>query len=250
MTREDIVSKVQKLLALSTSSNEHEAALAAAKAREFLSKYNLDLAEVLEKDSQASLEVEENEIDCPQQTPLWIWMLAQAVADAFDCKVLQARIGHRGAKFLFIGVSADSKVAVYTYTFLKNEIERLSKSSALSLKGEAQRIYGGGYRHFAPSFRSLKQDYSTGVVARIRETLEAQVSYTRQSEAAACTALVVRKEQEINKFMAMEHPNVRTVNSRGRSISASAYNRGYADGANINIRPGVGAGRQAAIGRY
>lgn len=43
-TTEDMLAKVEKLLALAASGNEHEAALAASKAQELLAKYNLDLS--------------------------------------------------------------------------------------------------------------------------------------------------------------------------------------------------------------
>ena len=46
MTKEEVVSKVRKLFELSNSANENEAALAAAKAREFLSRYNLSMADL------------------------------------------------------------------------------------------------------------------------------------------------------------------------------------------------------------
>src|SRR5579884_2145941 len=46
---ETIIEKIQKLLALSTSSNEHEAALALAKAQNMLLQYNLSLEEVSAK---------------------------------------------------------------------------------------------------------------------------------------------------------------------------------------------------------
>ena len=44
--REKLFDKIRKLMALSHSPNEHEAALAAARAREILDKYDLSLTEV------------------------------------------------------------------------------------------------------------------------------------------------------------------------------------------------------------
>src|SRR4051812_49350731 len=50
-----IVEKVRKLLALSTSSNPHEAALAAAKAQNLLAQYNLELSQI-DQDKQTRYE--------------------------------------------------------------------------------------------------------------------------------------------------------------------------------------------------
>ena len=44
---ENIKEKIQKLLNLATSDNEHEAALALAKATELMNKWNLDKETVL-----------------------------------------------------------------------------------------------------------------------------------------------------------------------------------------------------------
>ena len=59
MTREQVVSKVRKLFELSNSSNENEAALAAAKARELLSRYNLSMADLPTDDIKTAVSVRE-----------------------------------------------------------------------------------------------------------------------------------------------------------------------------------------------
>ena len=46
-----IIDKIRKLLRLSRSSNEHEAAAAAAKAQELLSEYNLSLDSMITEES-------------------------------------------------------------------------------------------------------------------------------------------------------------------------------------------------------
>ena len=46
MKTNPIIEKIQKLLALANSSNEHEAALAAAHAQRLLSEHNLAMADV------------------------------------------------------------------------------------------------------------------------------------------------------------------------------------------------------------
>ncbi len=59
MTKEQVVSKVRKLFELSNSSNENEAALAAAKARELLSRYKLSMADLPTDDMKTAVSVTE-----------------------------------------------------------------------------------------------------------------------------------------------------------------------------------------------
>ena len=55
MTKEEVLSKVRKLFELSNSPNENEAALAAAKARELLARYNLSIADLPTNDANSAL---------------------------------------------------------------------------------------------------------------------------------------------------------------------------------------------------
>ena len=96
--REKVYDKVRKLLALSTSPNEHEAALAAERARELLDKYQISLAEV---DSAEFTEIIEGEgiktgYSSPRQ---WLHTLAMSTAKAFDCKVYRM-----GGTYVFCGL--------------------------------------------------------------------------------------------------------------------------------------------------
>ncbi len=53
--KQKIIDKIQKLLALSKSPNEHEAALAAEKAQELLATYNIDVTEVEAEEAKTSV---------------------------------------------------------------------------------------------------------------------------------------------------------------------------------------------------
>jgi ElaB/YqjD/DUF883 family membrane-anchored ribosome-binding protein len=60
---QDIVDRIAKLLALATSSNEHEAAAAAAKAQEILTEHNLRLEDIKTEHKSPELPIEQVEID-------------------------------------------------------------------------------------------------------------------------------------------------------------------------------------------
>lgn len=60
-TLKQVIEKVKKLLALAQSANEHEAALATARAQEMLARHNLDLATVEQAETQSGALKPEND---------------------------------------------------------------------------------------------------------------------------------------------------------------------------------------------
>jgi len=234
MTINAIAIKVQKLLELAKSSNEHEAALAASKAREFLTKHNLDMAEVLAvKDKEPEgLQIIQTETQTSYSIPQYMWDLATAVAESFQCKVIST-YGKNGRVFVFIGTTSDSEVAVYTFNYLRSEVERLSKQVLPELKAENPYC----------RTQTLSYDYKAGAIKRICHELRENNQRLQEKDEASCTALMVLKEDRVNQFVKMNHPGLRTTYSRPRySFSHDARTRGFNDGAGIRVRPGVREG--------
>jgi hypothetical protein len=234
MTMNAIAMKVQKLLELAKSSNEHEAALAAAKARELLTKHNLDMAEVLavkEKEPEGLLIIQ-TETPMSSSIPQYMWDLANAVAKSFQCDVI-SRGGENGRVFVFIGTTADSEVAAYTFNYLRSEIERLAKQVLPELKAENPYC----------RTQTLSYDYKAGAIQRICHELRESSQALQEKDEASCTALMVLKEDRVNQFVKKNYPRLRhTYNSPRYSYSQDARTRGFNDGAGIRVRPGVRQG--------
>lgn len=96
--KKEVIEKIKKLLALSNSSNEHEAALAASHAQRLLSEHNLAMTDVeARKEAEVADKVE---TDAAKTLPKWVWELLWGVQKAFDCQVVHKGIG----KIVFIGV--------------------------------------------------------------------------------------------------------------------------------------------------
>ena len=84
-TNNPIIEKIRKLLALANSSNEHEAALAAAHAQRLLSEHNLAMADVEAKHRPQSADKVETTV--AKTLPKWVRNLSGGVCSAFDCPV-------------------------------------------------------------------------------------------------------------------------------------------------------------------
>ena len=130
MEKEKVLDKVQKLLALSNSSNDHEALLALMKAQELLAKHNLSMADVPSELKEERV-VEEWVMDVSAYN-YWVRKLAKIVAQNFRCEDLIYRKPHNKS-FLregFVGLETDAKVAAQIFRYSAKYAERAGSNLA------------------------------------------------------------------------------------------------------------------------
>lgn len=131
MTDTAILSKVQKLLRLATSSNANEAALAAAKAQELIDTHQLAAA-LLALDSAEPTKGLDDEpiidfkkagapLDTPKKLDRWRCTLASTVSRLNGC-----RIYYSGSDIALVGRPSDAETVRYLYGYLAREVERLT----------------------------------------------------------------------------------------------------------------------------
>ncbi len=220
MESSPIIDKIRKLLALANSSNEHEAALAAAHAQRLLSAHNLAMADI---ETQCRPEkADQIETASSKKLPKWLRQLVAGVGSAFDCQTIH----HPGnGKLTFVGVGADLQVAVYTFTYLEKAVRRICsqymKVHAHSLSSSRQR-------------ELLRHSYYLGAVSTINRMLASQKRETPVTPGA----MVPVKEGLIKRAM-NEMGSLRTVHSRRSYISGEAYARGELDARNVGINKGI-----------
>jgi len=209
-----MIDKVRKLLRLSKSSNEHEAALAAQRAQEILSKYNLTLTEEEVKGEHANVLSQ----DTNHQFTRWMVNLAWAVGESFDCNWFKDRRHH----ISFVGVGADSEIAMYTFMYLMEEIYRLAGEF-----NEGKLISQG-------QKRIRRESFSIGAVATIREKLKKQ---TVVSPTNTTALMVIKKAIVENTYKTFAVRTVRTA--KRRNFSSAAYIAGKEAGKHITINKGI-----------
>jgi hypothetical protein len=210
-----MIEKIKKLLRLAKSSNEHEAALAAARAQELLSKYNLDGEDFSER--EIPKEAGMAETATVKKPASWVYQLASAVSGAFDCKYFHS-VGMT-SNFVFVGVDVDHEVGTFTFGYLYRTINRLaatfmskSQQKRLTLKGQ----------------RKARLSYCVGVSQVVSWKLSEQRSITP----ITTTALVPVKQALITAKM--EDVGVSKCAIPEEDISDRAYWVGRRDGANVD----------------
>ncbi|MFH0822235.1 MAG: DUF2786 domain-containing protein [Pseudomonadota bacterium] len=229
MTKHEVLEKVRKLFELGRSPNENEAALAAAKARELLTRYNLSVADLPMDKMRNALEIAEQAVIVGKTLKNWVKGLLVHVADGFECQHLIRRRSDGNPPLLtFIGAETDAQVAVYTFLFLFGELNHMADEALPALKSRNKGWHGG----------SLRFAYLDGAVRRIGERFKEKSAETREMERRQCSALVVAKTGMIQDYVEATFRHIRKDYCRNRTVSARAFEQGYRDAEDLNLRPG------------
>ena len=237
--------KVEKLLALARSTNEHEAALAMQKANELIVKHNLNLAESAEgvmTERRYRRAVISRGRKCIHG---WQRAIGLILRDFFYVRLVLANtydpvLDERHKTIELFGRPENVAVAEYCYHFLERELATLWQQRRKSgLKGGL----------------TGKNSYYLGVLNGFRQRLLAtqQPSVSSrtggQGKDVSSSALVVAADQGLQEFVALTYPRLCKHNSAGSRIDMTTYNHGEKDGANIVLRTGV-AYQDGNLGKF
>jgi hypothetical protein len=218
---ESVLSKIQKLLALTASPNENEAAVAASKAQELLIQYKLEMVDIedLRKKDDKSDEVGEKRIKMgvsKWQPWQWLVVLGGGVADACYCRILFVA----GRSLTFIGEKEDCAVAVELFQWLREQIYRLGIEES---RKNAELMHPLKFR---PSFWN-------GCARRVADLL-----FWKRADAEAAnvkvTALAKNADALNEEYMKAEYPKLKYV-TVGVSTSKWAEAKGFEAGDNIDL---------------
>lgn len=218
MDNKAIIDKIKKCLALSASSNEHEAAAAMRQARKLMEANG-----ITDLDIQAA-EAEERRAKAGAKShpANWETMLAVKVGDAFGCQVIfSGGVWNRSGEWCFIGCGASPEVANYAFTVLNRQAKRAREEH---IKAKLKRC--------KVATKTRRADlFSEGWVRSVVGTIETFAGNEQQSTA-------------IDAYMAKHHPSLRDLQSRNRNDGRKLRDHEYDDYA-----AGSRSGRDAQLNR-
>ena len=230
MTKSEIIAKIKKCLALSKSSNEHEAAAAMRQAMALMAKHNIEDAEILAADA-GECGAKSGAKKSPSN---WETRLANMVGNAFGCDViLFSTYFLASGEWRFIGVGASPEIAVYAFQVL----HRQAKSArAEYIKTKLKRC--------KTSTKTARSDiFCEAWVSGIQRLLQT-FSRTEQQSAA------------IAAYMSNKYPDLRNITPRDRNEGKNsaaldaAYWAGRNAAKNANLNHGVsGTDSPLALGK-
>lgn len=220
-----LIEKIQKLLSLANSSNEHEAKLAASRASELLLKYNLSIQEVEKHDgSYTDQVIAEGKSRLSYHQNL---ILDIVNAYFFTRSIIRSRRTLSGMNkiVILIGLPENCKIAAYIYDYLMQIYPKLWKEYKRSLN---------------PNYRDsrARRSYYLGLTTGIGRVLE-ESRFRVQEQ----TGLVLVKDSKLDE-VTTARCNGTYKAPENKQIDTSIYRDGIEDGKNVKLRKPIETDRQ------
>jgi hypothetical protein len=239
MSREKIVDRIRKLLALSRSSNENEAATAAARAAELMREHQIEEAQLRVEDPSAVKEpIERAAIDKATRRIRWKGTLAAALAKSLGC-----HMWWEGPTIKVLGRQSAARTMFYMYGYLVAEIDRLAeeqyRATGLALLPAGVVGWKNGFRRGAADTISIR-------LSSERHKHEASTAAQLAAGASTSAALMVIKKDQTEVDLAWKEMSKGFGSvSRGKVTNADGYRAGVDAGRNVSLGGGKGLGSAA-----
>lgn len=216
--RDRIIDKVKKCLALSASSNQHEAEIALRQAQKLMAEHGIS-----EQDVQAA-EADERaaKATVTAKPASWEALLANCIAQAFGCQVIfAAGWAARRAEWRFIGCGAAAEVARYAFTVLLRQLRQARQDH----------IHDSLRRCKVAAKRRRADLFCTGWVRAVAGKIAAFAGSEQQTAAIA-------------SFIARRYPETASLAPTNRNAGRKLREYDYGD-----LQAGRQAGRNAQLNR-
>lgn len=212
---EDIILKIKKLLALSKSSNEHEAQNAMIMAQKLLAKHKLSMKYV--EDFNTS-KVEGIATGAKFRGKSWKNNLAQVIANNFGCYVYVQT--YYSKEICFLGKEEDITICNIMLTYAIKCITQNSDRIIKMLKKDKRR----------KNFKTIKNDYALGFICGLNQRFEEQIKKNKE------WGLVLTKDKEVIEKFEEFKKGAKEVKCFSRfDKNVAVYNRGVRDGKEFDI---------------
>ncbi len=130
-----IFDKIKKCLALSKSSNQHEAQAALRQAQKLMEAHNISESALLASSVGSSF----TRAKAKATPPRWESSLAGVVAKAFGCDSFFSPTPHYGSYWVFVGIKPSPEIAEYAMEVLMRQITRDRKAYIDTIHGNTKR---------------------------------------------------------------------------------------------------------------
>ncbi len=200
---DSLKSRIKKLLALSKSPNENEAACAAKMANDLIEKYKLNNSDFGDYTSKS--------VKSTKRYVEWHSLVANAVENVYA--TYHFRDINTG-NFIFFGEELDVFMSTQMYSYLTKTINRMVKEN---VRKNAKSKY--------------RQSYRSGVANRLWERmydLGSQCSWRNKDELNS-------KKDEIKEWVNSQHDLITRRPEKLTGANKSAWNRGMRDGNGISL---------------
>lgn len=118
---DQILRKIKRCMDLSSSSNEHEAAMAIKQMQILMQKHGFNEKHIL----AADVTEDATEIEVRKKPAKWVLQLHQTIAQALDCaSIVRSWENYYNIQLIFIGVGSTPEIANYAFKVLHRQLKR------------------------------------------------------------------------------------------------------------------------------
>lgn len=221
--------RLKKLLALSRSSNEHEAAAALSKAQELMRELSVS-EDDLELADYAAVEVDCLLFRPSYSMPVYVSSLIRLVSKSFSCRAFWYE-QHAQYRLTWLGQSSKAEVSAYSWTVLA----RLIKAKRAHYKFAA--MLG---THTPGKREALADIYCEGWVSGVSQNILPE-------------GLSDKEQRLLDLFVKQKFPHTTDAKRRGAVLTGqdvnAAYNAGQKDGRKTHLHAGVQNTKHGQVGQ-
>jgi hypothetical protein len=221
---EKILDRVRKLLALATSSNVHEAANAAARAQELITRHKLQaLLDARSEDEATLSDGRDAPLEKCRKVRKWKAALASGLARANGCEAYTVSAGRKEEHLCVAGRPDDQAAVAALWAWLVKRLEWLSATHS-----------GDGSRDWHESFRIGAADTIVERLVAV-EQVERVALTTASSDAAALVRLDAALEMRAKAVATYAQAKLGLKSGRGITVRVDALEAGRAAGRKIPL---------------
>lgn len=222
----NLLMKIEKLLALAQSGNEHEALLAMEKANFLIAKYNIRRIEQGEQARYESLIINHR----TKRIENYQRKICSILSNHFFVKVILAELFDAGQccthkTIEILGTSENVLIANYVYFFLLTQMNYLWQQFQLKQQTTGRQ----------------KRSYCLGVLDGFARKLAGHNTVSQQAAPAPVplSLLVCNQDQGLTNFIEQRHPRLSRKKSAAAKVYLKEYEAGCSDGRNLTLNKGL-----------
>ncbi|MCI5178878.1 MAG: DUF2786 domain-containing protein [Candidatus Electrothrix sp. AW3_4] len=231
-----VIRRVNKLLALAGSDNEHEATLAMQRATELLHRHNLAMSALAERSGCVRLVIQTGK----KQIPTWRKDICLILKTYFFVEVIYTSLydAERQDSYKTIellGRAENVPIAEHCYYFLKQQLASLWQKNRHRFQGNT---------------RTAKNSYYLGVLEGFSQKLAEQAKKVsqenqRQREAGA-GELIISNDRGVQEFIKLHFPRLQRTKRNTVQINKDSYEKAVVAGKNIVLHQSLTEKKQGS----
>ncbi len=232
-----VIRRVDKLLALAGSENEHEASLAMQRATELLHRHNLAMSVLAERSSCVRLMIQTGK----KQIPSWRKNVCRILRDYFFVEVVFSSLYDAQHQDVYktielLGRAENVPIAEHCYYFLEQQLESLWQKNRHRFQGNTRTAKNSYYLGLLQGFSQKLAEQSAEAVKAAQALQRNQEGNSRQENMQGekiTGQLIMSSDNELQDFVGFHFPRLRTTRRSAVQINRDSYEDAVAAGKNI-----------------